>query len=227
MRSAASPSAAQEHRVIRHRQNRFLDLGSPTKTKSTLPTPPCTIRGFCDFAQLAIKAGKGSDATTYRGLASKARDGFLQSFVDREGAIAGSVEELAQNQYLDGAVVEAFWNVLKDSRIRGSHRQSHARCPGPAARRIRRLYAQRRRQSSYDNNEWIMIDLRMADALWRAGRERNPRAFTQMIIDKPARTTTCCPSFTTRCALDGPSAEVTSAAFPWSATVVGPILRRC
>ena len=148
-------------------------------------TTLATIRGFCDFAQLATKAGKGSDATTYRGLASKARDGFLQSFVDREGAIAGSVEELAQNQYLDGAVVEAFtWNVLKDSEYVGRTGKATLDVLGRLRVESGGFKRNDDGKSSYDNNEWIMIDLRMADALWRAGRESESAGLTQMIIDK-------------------------------------------
>ena len=148
-------------------------------------TTLATIRGFCDFAQLASKAGKSSDATTYRGLSTKARDGFFASFVDREGAIAGSIEELAQNQPLDGAVVESFtWNVLKDAEYVGRIGKATLDVLGRLRVESGGFKRNDDGKSSYDNNEWIMIDMRMADALWRAGREGEAAGIMQMIIDK-------------------------------------------
>ena len=144
-----------------------------------------TIRGFCDMAQLATKAGQGGDAGTYRALSKKARDGFLASFLDQQGAIAGSIEELAMNQYLDGAVVEAFtWNILKDSEYTG--RTGKATLDSLGKLRVDSGGYKRNDdgKSTYDNNEWIMIDLRMADALWRAGREQESGGVLQPIIDK-------------------------------------------
>lgn len=148
-------------------------------------TTLATIRGFCDFAQLATKANKATDATTYRALASKGRDGFLASFVDREGAIAGSIEELAQNQYLDGAVVESFtWNVLRDAEYLGRTGKATLDILGRLRVESGGFKRNDDGKSSYDNNEWIMIDMRMADALWRAGRESESAGILQMIIDK-------------------------------------------
>lgn len=148
-------------------------------------TTLATIRGFCDFAQLANKASKASDATTYRGLASKARDGFLASFLDRDGAIAGSIEELAQNQYLDGAVVEAFtWNVLRDAEYLGRTGKATLDVLGRLRVESGGFKRNDDGKSSYDNNEWILIDMRIADALWRAGREGEAAGIMKMLIDK-------------------------------------------
>lgn len=148
-------------------------------------TTLATIRGFCDFAQLANKASRSSDVTTYRGLASKARDGFLASFVDRDGALAGSIEELAQNQYLDGAVVEAFtWNVLRDAEYQGRTGKATLDVLGRLRVESGGFKRNDDGKSSYDNNEWILIDMRIADALWRAGREAESAGIMQMLIDK-------------------------------------------
>ncbi|HNN53794.1 MAG TPA: hypothetical protein PKO07_22375, partial [Pseudomonadota bacterium] len=95
------------------------------------------------------------------------------------------VEELAQNQYLDGAVVEAFtWNVLKDSEYVGRTGKATLDVLGRLRVESGGFKRNDDGKSSYDNNEWIMIDLRMADALWRAGRESESAGLTQMIIDK-------------------------------------------
>jgi GH15 family glucan-1,4-alpha-glucosidase len=144
-----------------------------------------TIRGFCDFASMAQKAGNATDSTAYRNLASKARDGFLATFLDRDGAIAGSIEELAQNQYLDGAVVEAFtWNVLKDAEYGGKTGKATLDVLGRLRVESGGFKRNDDGKSSYDNNEWILIDLRMSDALWRAGRESESAGLVKMVIDK-------------------------------------------
>lgn len=140
-------------------------------------------RGFCDFASLAKKNGQSADAKTYADVAGKVRTGFLSSFLDQQGAIAGSIEELAMNQYLDGAVVEAFtWNIVTDYQGRT------AKATLDLLNRLRVESGGFKRNddglSSYDNNEWILIDLRMADALWRAGREQEARGVVQLVIDK-------------------------------------------
>lgn len=143
------------------------------------------IRGLCDMAVVAQKAGQSADVTRYRGASQKARDGFFASFVDTQGALAGSIEELAMNQYLDGAVVEAFtWNVLKDSEYEGRIGKATLEALG----RLRVDSGGFKRnddgKSSYDNNEWILIDLRMSDALWRAGKEAEALALQRMVIEK-------------------------------------------
>ena len=58
-------------------------------------TTLAAIRGFCDMATLALRAGRADDVQKYQGYTQKASDGFFASFLDRQGAIAGSVEELA------------------------------------------------------------------------------------------------------------------------------------
>ena len=143
------------------------------------------IRGFCDMAAMAQKAGQGSDVTRYRGLSQKARDGFFASFQDQQGALAGSIEELAMNQYLDGAVVEAFTlNVLKDSDYQGRNAVATLEALGKLRVESGGFKRNDDGKSSYDNNEWILIDLRMSDALWRAGKEAEGLALQRMVTEK-------------------------------------------
>lgn len=143
------------------------------------------IRGFCDMAAMAQKAGQSSDVTRYRGLSQKARDGFFASFQDQQGALAGSIEELAMNQYLDGAVVEAFtFNVLKDSDYQGRNAVATLEALGKLRVESGGFKRNDDGKSSYDNNEWILIDLRMSDALWRAGKEAEGLALQRMVTEK-------------------------------------------
>ncbi len=150
-------------------------------------TTMATIRGFCDLAAMLKKGGRDTESQTYRDLSTKARAGFFAAFLDREGAIAGSTEELGMNQYLDGAVAEAFtWNILKDSEY--SERTGKATLD--LLERLRVASGGYKRnddgKSSYDNNEWILIDFRIANAQWRAGREQEAKNNLLQVIEKAA-----------------------------------------
>lgn len=150
-------------------------------------TSLAAIRGFCDFAALAKKSSRASDAATYAAISKKARAAFFTLFIDQNGAIAGSTEELGANMYLDAAVVEAFTlNVLTESDYGG--RTVDATFDLLEKLRIESGGFKRNDDglSSYDNNEWILIDLRMSDALWRSGptREQNSKNLLQIVIDK-------------------------------------------
>lgn len=167
-------------------------------------TTLATIRGFCDLAALLKKGGRDADSKTYRDLSTKARAGFFATFLDRDGAIAGSTEELGMNQYLDGAVVEAFtWNVLKDSEY--SERTGKATLDLIDRLRVPSGGYKRNDdgKSSYDNNEWILIDLRVSDAQWRAGREQDARNSLQPVIEKAAANFYLLPELYNAVAADG------------------------
>lgn len=148
-------------------------------------TTMAAIRGFCDMATLALRAGRMADVEKYRKISQEVEAGFYASFLDRNGAIAGSVEELAMNQYLDAAVVEAFtWNILPDFKGR------IAQATLDLLRQLRVESGGFKRnddgRSSYDDNEWILIDLRMADAMWRAGRGAEADQLVANIVEKAA-----------------------------------------
>lgn len=148
-------------------------------------TTLATIRGFCDLAAIAKQSGHDSDVKTYADLSQKAKAGFFSAFVDQNGALAGSTEELGMNQYLDGAVVEAFtWNVIADSEYDG--RTAKATLDLIEKLRVESGGFKRNDDglSSYDNNEWILIDLRMSDAQWRTGREQEAKNMFQIVLDK-------------------------------------------
>ncbi len=150
-------------------------------------TTLAAIRGFCDLAATAKILGRNDTVTSYSNLSQKARSAFWNLFLDQNGAIAGSIEELGINQYLDAAVVEAFtWNILSDKEYAG--RSSQASLDLLERLRIDSGGFKRNDDglSSYDNNEWILIDLRMSDAFWRASRESSSQNLLQLVVDKAA-----------------------------------------
>jgi GH15 family glucan-1,4-alpha-glucosidase len=148
-------------------------------------TTLAAARGFCDMAAIAKRAGNAADVTKFQGLATKVKTGFLGAFVDPQGALAGSIEGLSSGKYFDGAVAEAFdWNVLDD------WQGATAKATLDVLGKLRVDSGGYKRNndglSSYDNNEWILVDLRIANALRRSGRGGEGDGVIATIVAKAA-----------------------------------------
>ena len=141
-------------------------------------------RGVCDMAGIAKKANK-SELAHYQDLSKKIRDGFTASFVDPQSALAGSIEGLMQGKYVDGAVAEAFnWNILQD--WKGDTAKATLDLLGKLKVDSGGFKRNDDGLSSYDNNEWILVDLRIANALRRAGRGSEGDAIVAHVVSKAA-----------------------------------------
>ena len=148
-------------------------------------TTLAAARGFCDMAAMANKAGKASDVTHYAMLSGRVNTALQAAFLDQQMAIGGSVEGLAAQKYYDGSVAEVFdWNLLSDY-------------TSPIATATLALFNHLRVDSggfkrnddglsSYDNNEWILVDLRISNALRRAGKTSDADGFLGQIVAKAA-----------------------------------------
>lgn len=139
-------------------------------------------RGLCDMAGIAKKGGK-PDVAKYQDLAKKVREGFNASFKDPQGALAGSLEGLTNQKYTDGAVAEAFtWNILQD------WKGDTAKATLDLLNKLKVDSGGYKRNddglSSYDNNEWILVDLRIANALRRAGRDKEGDSIVAHVVRK-------------------------------------------
>ncbi len=146
-------------------------------------TTLAAIRGFCDMGAIAKKAS--ADSAKYQAISAKMRTAFFTSFADAHGALGGSVEGLATSTYYDGAVAEAFnWSILSDAK-------------GATATATLDLFSKLRvvsggfkrnneSKSVYDDNEWIWVDLRIANALRRAGRGTEADAIVAQITERAA-----------------------------------------
>ncbi len=142
-------------------------------------------RGFCDMAQISSKAGKAGDVAGYQATAKKVREAFLSTFVDRQGGFGGSLEELSAGGYVDAAVAEAFtWNILQD------WKGTNANATVDLLNRLRVGSGGYKRNddglSSYDNHEWILVDLRIANVLRRTGRTAEADGVVAHIVKKAA-----------------------------------------
>ena len=145
-------------------------------------TTMAAARGICDLAALAKKNGQAAAQAQYATQAQKTKAAFLAAFVDPQGALGGSLEELSINTYLDAAVLEAFtWNLVDPTSATAKQtldRMGELRVGSGGFKRNDDGL------SSYDNNEWIMVDFRSADALRRAGRATDADALLGAIVDK-------------------------------------------
>jgi GH15 family glucan-1,4-alpha-glucosidase len=155
------------------------------KKKHFAYTTLTAARGFCDMAALA-KIHKPGVLTKYQDLEKKLREGFLASFQDPQGGLAGSLEELGTGQYIDAAVAESFsWNILRD------YKSNTAKQTLVLLERMRVDSGGYKRNddglSSYDNNEWILVDFRIANAYRRAGDGAKADGIVAKVVQKAAK----------------------------------------
>jgi hypothetical protein len=100
-------------------------------------------------------------------------------------AIGGSLEGLANNRYDDGSVAEMFtFNLMPD------YTGAIATATITMLERLRVTSGGFKRNndnvSSYDNNEWILIDFRVSDALRRAGHGSEADGYIAFIVARAA-----------------------------------------
>jgi GH15 family glucan-1,4-alpha-glucosidase len=146
-------------------------------------TTMAAARGLCDMAAMSKRAGKTADVTKWAALSAKVNSAFQSAFVDPQMALGGSIEGISQQKYYDGSIAEAFtWNLLAD--FKGALATAtlsvfnHLRVDSGGFKRNNDGL------SSYDNNEWILVDLRISDALRRAGKATEADQYLGQIVQK-------------------------------------------
>jgi GH15 family glucan-1,4-alpha-glucosidase len=171
-------------------------------------TTMAAARGFCDLAALASKAGHGADATKYRALAATVKAAFLSTFVDAKGALGGSLEGISNNTSRDGSTAAAFtWNILDDF-------------TGPTANATLGAIAQlevlsggfKRNDdnlSSADDDERILVDLLVSNALRRNGRAQQADGYLDLVVSQAAANYYLIPELYNSVGTDGPIGKYT------------------
>lgn len=153
----------------------------------------CAYQGLKMAASMAGLAGDSTRQTNYTTQAERLKNGVLTNFVITPTAIgqpvlAGNSEEMGTTvQYMDLAVVEAFNTGLADPR-------------GSLASGTLAAFDQYLRVGShspgffrnddgtwYDQQEWVVIDLRVAAALVRMGETTRAKQLLDWVTDQ-ART---------------------------------------
>jgi GH15 family glucan-1,4-alpha-glucosidase len=148
-------------------------------------TTMSAARGFCDLAALAKKAGNDADFQKYKALSAKVKAAFLSTFIDQNGALGGSLEGIANNQYYDGATAAAFtWNILDDF----AGKTANATIDALGQLKVASGGFKRNNDglSSYDNNEWILVDLLISNALRRNGRTQEADSYVDLVVSQAA-----------------------------------------
>jgi GH15 family glucan-1,4-alpha-glucosidase len=138
-------------------------------------------RGLADFSMIARAAGRLSDARKYAKLAARVELGFRRAFTDPKQGVIGDLES-AKTGYVDSSVIEA----LNMGEIGGND--------NPLAQRtlqtLRQLklpsggYRRTGGSDPYQYNEWAFINLRVATALYRAGRPGEAGALIARTVRK-------------------------------------------
>jgi hypothetical protein len=133
-------------------------------------TSLAAARGLCAAAHLAQRMGDAAKAAEYESAALAIRDAVTENLVDAAFALAQSWEELESGSgYRDAAVVEALnWGLVRpDGRIGTATLDGfllHLRPPSG------RGFFRNDDGGWYDNQEWVVIDLRAANAFRLNGR---------------------------------------------------------
>ena len=146
-------------------------------------TTAAAARGFCDLAAMAERAGKMTEAKKYADMSAKIVGGIKANFIDSNNVLAGSTEQLAKGkEYRDGATVEAItWDIFKPTdpiSVATMKAFSYLKTTLGGYKRIEGS------SDPYDVNEWIMIDLRAADALRRVGRATEADALISWVTEQ-------------------------------------------
>ena len=159
-------------------------------------------RGFCDMAAMAKKNGNNADHDIYKADATRVKSATLATFIDDQGSLIGSLEGKNQGKYFDGAVAEAFtWNVIDD------YKGKTAKATLDMLSKLRVASGGFKRNddglSVYDNNEWILVDLRIANAMRRSGDTAGSDGVVATIVTKAAANFNLLPELYNAVATDG------------------------
>src|SRR6185369_10193693 len=140
----------------------------------------------------------------YAQLSAKVKQAFLATFIDSQGALGGSLEGIANNMYYDGAVAAAYtWNILPDF----SDGNATAKATLEMLNNLKVASGGFKRNndglSSYDNNEWILVDLLISNAMRRNGRSAEADSYVQLVVDQAAANFYLLPELYNAVAADG------------------------
>ncbi len=136
-------------------------------------TTIAAANGLCSAARLATAAGDSTNTATYQAAGVAARDAVLHSLRAPDGTIAQSVEGLAAGSgWLDAAAIEAITFGLFDP-ARGTARSTLRSIEDGLVPPSGRGFMRDQAGGTYDSQEWVFIDLRMAHAMELHGETAN------------------------------------------------------
>ncbi len=149
------------------------------KERAWAYTSIAAARGLCEAAGFAEHMGDAAAAERFSTAGRRVREGILSELLDADGVIAATREELPVGGYYDGAVLEALgFGLLDPAGAVGPATLdavlAELQTPeGPGLSRNDDAWDAHDLSpwgSTYDSDEWVVIDLRAAVAARLAGR---------------------------------------------------------
>jgi len=144
-------------------------------------TNAAAVAGLCAASRIEERLGDPSSAQVYRDAAQGIRDAVLLHLMDPiSGAIMGNLEEMGTSEALDTAVVEVInWGLVD-----GDSEVADATIAALGSLRVApdRGYARNDDGGWYDRQEWVFVNLRIATALRRMGREPEADALIDWVV---------------------------------------------
>lgn len=147
-------------------------------------TSLAAVRGLCDFAWIAKKAGDEANAAHFSALAQTTRAAFFRAFTVPEGHIVAAVERSRETD-LDTAVAEIYGlGIIQDftspvAELTLAHLQN-MKLPTGGYYRVAGT-------STYQTNEWPFIDLRMAGVFLRMNQRSEAEALIERLVKVAAK----------------------------------------
>jgi GH15 family glucan-1,4-alpha-glucosidase len=146
------------------------------------------IVGLREFAGVARSAG--DDAAHRQALdnAAQLQKGFDTAFI-RSGKLRGTLEEGEKND-IDGALIPIInFGVVRDPEVADGtiDRMELLKVASGGYRRVRSNYTDPKIfEYWYERQEFLFVDLSLAELEWRLGRKTESDAMLQRIVDKAA-----------------------------------------
>jgi hypothetical protein len=165
-------------------------------------TTAADTRGLCDMALMASMNGDAANAKHFDDLHTTLLTG-LSSFQRNDKKLASTIEDLSAAYYEDGSAAEVFnWGLMDPKSAVGTATlqmfEDALKVASGGYRRRTGL------PGMYDNNEWILLDFRIADANRRAGNTSRADAILAPVVANAAKNFNLLPELYNAQASDGP-----------------------
>lgn len=142
------------------------------------------FQGLASFADVLDGAGKAEEASRYREGAGRIQEGVRTHLTHPDGTVASSAEDLFYDPSTayDAATLEAVnWRLVEGDQAATTVQQNleklDSRTPGSPG-------VMRNDDGNwYDAQEWLLLDLRAADALRTVGREQEADQVVDWVTD--------------------------------------------